>query len=311
MRWARWLAVVAAAGTVALVPVARSADADPTITAVGWWTRSPLAGAPEGGIAVSSAPDGPVTVAAVSLDLGEGGVTAAALEAVEVGGVAQSLATAMVCATPPGWAPAAGAPLEQAPHPACEAGSVPFTRNEASSTWRADLGALLLGKTGAVAVMVVPAPGGAPLYEVRLARPTLAAVPAPVVAPSAPQAVAEVPAAAPPRVLPAFSASDGAPGAAALPEVVAGALPDMPPGPETDAAALDAPDDESGEEADPGTLVTPVPATGLALNGPQGSLAQHPSRAGRALLFTLVAAAVGLLGGVTRRLARGPAVRSR
>lgn len=178
-----------------------------------------------------------------------------------------------------------------------------FTRDAPTSTWRADLGALLQGKAGVFAVMVVPAAEGAPLYEVRLARPTLAAAPAPVAA--ATNGVADLPAATRPLVVPSPPVSFGAPGVAALAEETPVALPDVLPRPAPDVVALDPPAPGPVEAVTAGTPVTPVPATGDLLTAPPVPVRQDTSRAGRALSFTLVAAVVGLLGGITRRMSRG------
>lgn len=285
----RVVRVVAMAALV-VVAVAAPAGAQPSVVAVGWWSRSPIAGAPEGGVAVGAAPDGPVTVAAVLLDLGDHGVTAASLTAVEVGGVAQGLASLRVCPVAPGWPPAAGAPLEQAPQPACEGGSTDFLRDGPSSTWGADLSPLLDGKTGLFALMVVPAAGGAPLYEVRLARPALTAVPDPAVAASAVDAKAVEPA----DVFASVPAE----------ELDANAEPlALGPLPEPDGAPLEALAEEPGEVLGRFPAVE-EPGTGGSPAAVPTPLREQPGRAGRALAFTAIAAGAGIVGGVGRRLGR-------
>ena len=149
--------------------------ADPSIARVGWWTRSSSATAPDGGVVVGTAADGPESVAAVEIDLGDG-ATDASIELVEADGSLQDAAAILVCVTDEPWEPADGGELADAPQPDCADG-VPMARDE--GTWRADVGALLAGRVDLATLMLVPAPSSTPIpgvvipFEVELERPVL------------------------------------------------------------------------------------------------------------------------------------------
>ena len=201
MRRPRAFAAAAALGvllgvTPAAVPAgAQESAPEPQIVAVGWWTRSATQQAPKGGIAVATAPDGPVTVAAISVNVGEADVFTATLEAVETGGFAQEASSIQACYTANNaWEPTEGGSLDEAPEPACGDDSVLLTRDGDARTWSGELAQLFAGKTGTVSIMLVPGdepsqsappappapgvpppppPSVAPAFDVRLAEPAL------------------------------------------------------------------------------------------------------------------------------------------
>jgi hypothetical protein len=158
---------------------------------IGWWTRSPVQSAPDGGFAVGTAPDGPTSVAAVRLDLGETGVTAASLSAREAGGTLQALAGLRVCFAATPWTAADGGPLADAPAADCSNQAVRLTRAD-NGAWTADVTPFTNGRTGLIALAVVPEPDASAVpglpstYDVQFDTPTLAAAAAPPTPPAAP-----------------------------------------------------------------------------------------------------------------------------
>lgn len=170
------LLLAAVAAGLAVAPVAAGAAEQATAT-VGWWTRSPAQDAPEGGFAVATAPDGPLTVGAVGFDAGEG-VTSAVLGAVETGGFGQAAAALQVCATSAPFEPAAGGALDDAPEPACDQGAVAFEREDAASSWTANITPLVADRAGPVAVVIVPGEEASPAFDVRFAAPVVTVEPA-------------------------------------------------------------------------------------------------------------------------------------
>lgn len=143
------------------------AHAAGSVAGVGWWTRSPVASAPDGGFAVAAAPDGPVSVAAVRVDLGAGVSTLVLSTALSQG--APELVTAEVCVTSDAWAEAGPGAIEEAPSTACSGASVPFSR--AGDGWRADVSSLVAGRSGALSLAVVPVTGGSAAFDAAFAPP--------------------------------------------------------------------------------------------------------------------------------------------
>jgi len=166
-----------------------SAATSPAIVAVGWWTRVPGQTAPDGGMAVGNAPDGPASVAAIELDLGDG-LTGAQLRLTEASGTLQAIASMLVCTTTASWQPVSGGPLADAPLPDCST-SAPMTR-DGEGVWQADVGRLVQDRRGRVSLMVLPGRGDTPLpgvslvYDLRFGAPELVATATPSVASSAP-----------------------------------------------------------------------------------------------------------------------------
>lgn len=144
---------------VVLIGSTAPADAAVPVSTVGWWTRSPSATAPDGGIAVGEAPDGNLSVAAIRIGTG-GGATDVKLTLTESGGEAQEAASLQVCTTADSWNSAAGDDIGLAPRPECPSEPVLLTRDSAG-IWTADVNSLVAGKTGDVALMIVPGPAPA------------------------------------------------------------------------------------------------------------------------------------------------------
>lgn len=173
----RWPAAIVTLVVVLGTVPATAADAA-TIPRTGWWTRNPVASAPDGGFDVSMGPDGaPLSIAALEV-AARGTVTRAVLTLAEDGGIAQQDAALVVCVTTGEWTSGAAQPMEDAPVAACGAStSVTMTRNTATSTWAADVTPLLGGvaRDGTASLMVVPAVStAAPLgFDVRLRPPQL------------------------------------------------------------------------------------------------------------------------------------------
>ena len=167
---ARRALAVLAIGAACALGLAPSAHAAVPVTQVGWWTRSPVPPTvPEGGIAVGAAPDGALTVSAVLIDAGDGGASGTSLRLVETGGQGQQAAGVQVCPTDTSWSAAKGDPLDKAPKDACATASVAMTRG-ADGTWTADVQKLVDGKTGDVALIVLPAAGSV-AFQIEYAPP--------------------------------------------------------------------------------------------------------------------------------------------
>ena len=170
--------VVAAAFVVLLILLnapARGA-AGGVISQVGWWTRNPAAAAPEDGMNVGSAPDGPVSVGAVEITSSTG-LSRAVLILAEEGGIQADSAKLAVCITPNEWTAGGAQPMAEAPKAECESNKVELARNASSSTWAADVTTLVgdLEDEGSVSLMIVPA-GDATVpvgFEVRFKKPEL------------------------------------------------------------------------------------------------------------------------------------------
>lgn len=163
------------AGSVLLVVALSAAPASATTTSVGWWTRSPVASAPEGGIAVGNSVDGPLSVAAVGVDLGDG-VSSATLTIEQTGGTAPPAGQLVACLIGGGFESAAGAPIEEAPATTCDGASVPLTMN--GTTWSANLRDIVGDSQGAAGVAIVPATGSTALFDLQFDKPAFTSTPA-------------------------------------------------------------------------------------------------------------------------------------
>ena len=231
----RRAAALAALVLVALgAPEARAAD--PAIARVGWWTRSSSADAPDGGVVVGAAADGPESIAAIEVDLGDG-ADGVQLALAEAGGSLQDAASILVCVTDDAWAPADGGDLAEAPEPDCDEGVV-MAREDGA--WRADVDALLGGRAGLATLVLVPSPSPTPIpgvhvpFEVELERPVLTAAASPTT--SRP---AETPAPATPRRTVTTPVSVSPPPAVTAPATTIATTPEAVP-PSPIAAALGA-----------------------------------------------------------------------
>lgn len=158
-------AVALATGMILAFPALASAG----VETVGWFTRSPAASAPEGGLQVANAPDGVVSYGAISVTEDGDSITSATLTLKEEGrNVNASGAKLQAC-------PAAGSftagkrDLKAGPKADCVIGTVDLERS-AEGVWTADVTSVLQGDSPAVAI--VPAEGTT-LFQVSFAPPTL------------------------------------------------------------------------------------------------------------------------------------------
>lgn len=182
--WKRALGIAAVGAVAWSVGGVGSAGAAGEITEIGWWTRSPLSSAPDGGFAVGAAPDGATAVAALRVDVG-GGVETLVLE-VEPASDAVALGSLEVCTAPDTWVAASAGALDDAPTTVCEGASVPFARAGTGTGWRADVSSLVQSASGDVSLAVVPIAGsGTVPFEVTFGPPAATATGA-TAAPSPP-----------------------------------------------------------------------------------------------------------------------------
>lgn len=149
---------------------------------VGWWTRSPAASAPDGGIAVSNAPDGPVSVAAIRMDLGDG-VQSATLTLPQTGGATPNGAQLVVCVTDSPWTAVSSGAIADAPATTCDGTSSAVQLS--GTNWTADVGSLVAGRSGLVAFAVVPTTGSSGVWELQFGPPAVQATATPAARPTA------------------------------------------------------------------------------------------------------------------------------
>lgn len=286
------------AGCVAFVlalPLAGEVGAQPsaTISASGWWTRSPLQQAPEDGLAVATAPDGTVTFAALMIDTGHEGVNEATLQMEEAGGVG-AVAALRVCPTHTAWEPVAGGQLEEAPKPECDAKSVTVAR-AAEGIWQAPLATLLAGETGVVAIAVVPDDASPMLaFDIQFVNPGLSEVrPASAGAEPPPATRSDSgvddPNPAPPSDRPVERVAI---------EPRQPLAPPLNPGPTQELSPPTVPSDDAAAQ-DRVAATAPDTRNAVAAAGPL--LVDEPRPWGRAVMFVMIAAAMGVIAGGARR----------
>lgn len=271
-------AALAALGWAALG--AGGAAAATAVTEVGWWTRSPLASAPDGGFAVGSGPDGATSVAAVRIDL-EGGVDTLVLEVQPTsGGVA--LGSLEVCVVADTWTAVAAGALDDAPQTACDADSVPFAR--AGDAWRADVSSLVSASSGVVSLGVLPTAGsGTVPFEVAFEAPAVRATGA---TPARPTAPAAPPAAPSPAPSPAVAPAPPRPTPRIAPAPAPAVVPARPAAPATPPASEPAPPVASDDGA--GSTIELANAGILDDVGDVGA-----PRWGEAMILVLIGLGVG------------------
>ena len=275
----------AAAGIVlAAVVLAVAPPASATVTATGWWTRSPTASAPEGGVAVANAPDGPLTVAAVAVDLGDG-VSSATLTLEQTGGAAPAGSQIVVCALSSTFTAAAGGPMEEAPATTCDRASVPLTASD--TTWRANVGELVGDRSGTVALAIVPVAGSVSLWDLQFDRPSVATTPA---AGSSSPSADPFPTATTTAPRPSPAPNQSPPAAFAVPQP-----------PSVGAPATTVPVEEEM------TTTTEAGIANLAVGAPTSAGSAGGAGEGRpigqAISMVLIAAVVGVGAGVAHRVA--------
>lgn len=181
MRSTRRLVGLVAAGLLGSAVVTGTAVGQApaaSVSDVGWWSSSPAASAPEGGLAVSAGPSGTVSLGAVRVRLQADRVDTARLALAEEGGLQTSGAQLQVCPTPNAWSAGPKQPMDKAPKPECDRAKAELTRS-AEGVWSADVSSLLTPSDDdtEVSLMVVPAGAGAvPVgFEVRFKPPTVEA----------------------------------------------------------------------------------------------------------------------------------------
>ena len=277
------------ASALLAAPLTVAAQESPSASA-GWWSRSPAQGAPTEGFAVASAPDGPVTVAAVVV-AASGSVTSGTLRAVEVGGLGQQDAAVVVCpaASPVTLPPEGGGDLADAPEADCERGSAPFERDAESMQWTADLSSLAGELDGQVSLVIVPAPSESPVqptFDVRLAAPevdlvTVASDPVPDRSTPSPSPEPD-PAPSPGRAPVTFDSgfSSGSPSPSPQP----GFDPVDPVEAPTTPVAADVPE-PADEEVEEETAMPVRPTAGISTG--------HGPQFGKAVAYVLVSALAG------------------
>lgn len=149
--------MVSSLAAAAVLVAPSGAVATTEVVEVGWWTRSPFAGAPEGGVAVGGAFDGPTTVAAIRLDLGRG-ITSGTLRLTEAGGFAQEVAVIDVCRGNDTWSAEAGGDLQDAPGDQCGADPPDLEKAEDGGEWSIDVKPIVGDANGRVTIMLLPSP---------------------------------------------------------------------------------------------------------------------------------------------------------
>lgn len=201
----RAAAALAAVGTV-LMGIAAPSAADVAIVETAWWSDSPTASAPEGGLVVGASMTGTSSVGAIRVGVGRG-VRSATLTLVETGGRNQDAGGIQACVAADDWSAGPGGSLDDAPEWSCVDPPIELTRD--GGRWTADVTPLLAGRSGAASIMVVPADDldlTATLglgFEAQFGRPALQATeePPPAPLPSSTSTTAP-PAAPPPAVAP-------------------------------------------------------------------------------------------------------------
>lgn len=288
-----------------LLALVGAPSAQASVVGVGWWSDSPTASAPEGGVAIGSNPSGPSAVAAVLVDLGKDGASRVSLSLHQSGGAAPAGASIVACVVA-AFTPAEKGPIAEAPATACEGTSTPLKVSGDGVTWNADVTELVGEKRGKVGIALVPGAGGG-LFDLQFdtvggsvtaARPTTgsssgsstAARPSTSSAPSGSSSPAPSSSSRPaPSTFSAPSApSIAAPSAATTPTTVAGSgVAD---------AAAEAATDAATEVAAGGSVALPTAASTGSSNEPSGG-------SGQALGYVLLAVVIGVIGGVGHRVA--------
>lgn len=285
-----------------LLALVGAPDAGATVKGIGWWSDVPTASAPEGGISIGANPSGPSAVAAVLLDL-EDGASRGSLTLHQSGGAAPAGAAIVACVVG-SFTPVEHGPMAEAPATACETTSTPVKVSGDGVTWSADITDLLGDKRGRVGVALVPAPG-ASLFDLQFDTVSATVSPAAggsssssggrsTVTTTAPSSSSSpVPSSSTPAPRPATGSfsppsapSVAAPGASTATTVAASVGGE---------AAMDAASDAT-EVAAGGSVALPTAESTGVTSEPSGSASQ-------ALGYVLLAAILGVVGGVGHRFA--------
>lgn len=163
MTRSRWSAgLLACTVMLALVGVGGArAETGGSVSEFGWWSKVPGAATQAGGgFQVADGPGGPLSVAAIRMNVTASTLTSARLVLPEV----QQVGTAIlqVCRTASSWTAASPGQYDSAPKPDCTS-AIPMARDGAAVAWTADILPLLNSGPGQVSVMIVPGPPAAPL----------------------------------------------------------------------------------------------------------------------------------------------------
>ncbi|MGI8793268.1 MAG: DUF7594 domain-containing protein [Acidimicrobiales bacterium] len=289
------IVVVVFALALVFGPVAGSAAPGVEVTEVGWWSRNPIATAPDGGFQVANAPDGPASVAAVRLAL-EGKITKAILVINEDSGVPEAAAM-RVCTTTATWS-AANHTWANAPAATCGA-AVQLTRNATGANWTGDITSLIPAGQASVSIMIVPEATAAarPAWQVNFSQAAVSAeaqaIPAPTTTTTTSSGSGQGSGSPPPTAGATFggpSSGSGFPAFASGPSVTA---------PSSNFTNNPAPVDAPGTVAD----VSPATNDDASLGG----IAAAPARAterqpwGRLFVFVPLSVAVSIALAVARR----------
>ena len=278
------LVLVVGVALLASTPTASAAKRGP----VGWWTRSPAASAPDGGITVGNAPDGPVSVAAIEVDL-EDGVSSASISFAQTGGAAPTSAQLVACIIASGFGSVQGGPIEEAPTTTCSSTQAAVTSAD-GTTWKVDISDLVGDRAGTVGVAIVPATGASGLWDLQFDKPALQATAAPTSgsssggpSPSGPRPFAST-------ATTAYQApSTGSASSFSAPK---------PP-------AFKAPATTVAPASTTTTVADGAPIDTVALSGANAASDGGPAGRpiGQAITMAMVAAVVGILAGVGHKVA--------
>jgi hypothetical protein len=158
-----FIAIAGAAVLFGYAPAASAQDAA-SVTAVGWWTQRPGASAlPDGGFEIAGAPSGPISEAALRVEVRSAQISFALLELTESSQVFGSVAGINACPTTDSWKPANPGAWGDAPTPRCESVEVPLSRSD-TGLWTGDVSRLLRVGTVSIVLVGVPATSdGAPI----------------------------------------------------------------------------------------------------------------------------------------------------
>lgn len=285
-----------AMGAVLLAMVGGAPAAQASVIGVGWWSDAPTASAPAGGVAIGANPSGPAAVAAVLVDLGKDGASRVNLSLHQSGGAAPAGASIVACVVGT-FTPVEHGPMAEAPATVCEGTSTPIKVSGDGVTWSADLSDLVGDKTGKVGIALVPGPG-AGLFDLQFdtvngsvsanrsstatttpPRPSASSSPSPATS-SSPT----------PRPAASTFTPPSAPSVAA-------------PSATTTTVAADSSATEAAAEAASGaTEVAAGGSVALPTAASTGVTAEPSGSAGQALGYALLAAVIGVIGGVGHKL---------
>lgn len=148
--------LLAAAAVVLSVPAAPPASAAgaASIIQVGWWSQRPgAAELPEGGFELALAPNGPISQAALRVQVTAVQLTSALLELTPSDEFGAGVASVHACPTNDAWAPANPGAWDDRPEPDCDRKDLPLSRRQ-TGEWLGDVAELL--NIGTHSIVLVP-----------------------------------------------------------------------------------------------------------------------------------------------------------